>query len=230
MTFSIIARDPESAAFGVAVSTAVPCVGAMVPHARSGMGAIATQSYTNIDLGRDGLKLLAFGLSPREALEGLLADDAASNVRQVAGIDAKGRTFAHSGEDCVGWFGSREGENYSVQGNMLVGEATIDAMAEAFESAVGKWLGIRLMAALEAGQAAGGDKRGRQSAALLVTPMELAKGGALEFNPRRYEVDVRVDEHPDPVAELRRIFDVILSRRKAAAQAARDAARRGDGS
>ena len=211
MTFSIIARDPRSAAFGVAVSTAVPCVGAMVPWARSGVGAIATQSHTNVDLGRDGLKLLELGMSPRAALGGLLADDPGARLRQVAGIDAQGRTFAYSGAECVGWFGSREGADYSVQGNMLVGGETIDAMAEAFEASDGRWLGVRLMAALEAGQAAGGDKRGRQSAALFVTPLDAAKGGEVEFDARRYETNIRVDEHRDPVAELRRIFDLLLA-------------------
>ncbi len=172
VTFSIIARDPNSDAFGVAVSTAVPCVGAMVPHAKSGVGAIATQSYTNVQLGRRGLVLLEMGLSPRAALEGMLADDPGASLRQVAGIDAHGRIFAHSGADCVDWYGSREGDEYSVQGNMLTGKQVVDAMAAAYEERAGKWLGIRLMAALEAGQAAGGDKRGRQSAALLVTPMD----------------------------------------------------------
>jgi uncharacterized Ntn-hydrolase superfamily protein len=211
VTFSIIARDPASAAFGVAVSTAVPCVGAIVPWAKSGVGAIATQSHANIELGREGLKLLELGRGPRAALEGLLADDPGAKLRQVAGIDAHGRTFAFSGADCVDWFGSREGVDYSVQGNMLVGQPTIDAMAEALEASAGKWLGIRLMAALEAGQAAGGDKRGRVSAALLVTPMDAVTGPPpAAFDPRRYEMDIRVDEHPDPVAELRRIFDLIL--------------------
>jgi uncharacterized Ntn-hydrolase superfamily protein len=211
MTFSIIARDPASAAFGVAVSTAVPCVGAMVPWAKSGVGAIATQSHTNVELGQQGLTLLAAGLNPPAALEGLLAEDPGASVRQVAGIDAQGRTFAFSGADCVDWFGSREGPDYSVQGNMLAGQPTIDAMAEAFEANAGKWLGIRLMAALEAGQAAGGDKRGRVSAALLVTPMDPATGPPPPaFDPRRYEMNIRVDEHPDPVAELRRIFDLML--------------------
>ena len=210
MTFSIVGRDPSSDAFGVAVSTAVPCVGAMVPHAMSGVGAIATQSYVNVELGRRGIPLLQRGLSPRAALEGLLAEDAGANVRQVAGIDAKGRTFAYSGKDCVGWYGSREGTDYSAQGNMLVGKETVDAMAAAFEAAAGKWLGTRLLAALEAGQAAGGDKRGRQSAALLVTPMQIATFGAVEFDPLRYEMNIRVDDHPDPVAELRRIFDLVL--------------------
>jgi len=209
VTFSIIARDPDSAAFGVAVSTAVPCVGAVVPHARSGVGAIATQSYTNVDLGIEGLRLLEHGISPRAALEALLAEDDGRDLRQVAGIDARGRTFAYSGKDCVDWFGSREGADYSVQGNMLAGPHVIEAMAGAFESSAGKWLGVRLMAALEAGQAAGGDKRGRQSAALLVTPQVVARGGG-DFDPRTYRLDIRVDEHADPVPELRRIFDLML--------------------
>src|SRR6185295_9593747 len=165
-TFSIIARDPGSAAFGVAVSTAVPCVGAVVPWAKSGVGAIATQSHTNVQLGREGLKLIEAGLSPRAALEGLLLEDPGASLRQVAGIDARGRTFAYTGVDCTEWCGSREGADYSVQGNMLVGQPTVDAMADVFEASAGRWLGIRLMAALEAGQAAGGDNRGRVSAAI----------------------------------------------------------------
>ena len=210
MTFSIIARDPASAAFGVAVSTAVPCVGAIVPWAQSGVGAIATQSYSNIELGRDGLKLVELGLSPKAALESLLAEDPGAALRQVAGIDARGRTFAFTGGECVEWCGSREGDGYSVQGNMLVGQETIDAMAEAFESNAGRSLHQRLMLALEAGQAAGGDKRGRVSAALLVTPADATTGPpAVQFDPRRYEMNIRVDEHADPVAELRRIFEAI---------------------
>jgi uncharacterized Ntn-hydrolase superfamily protein len=220
VTFSIIARDPDSSAFGVAVSTAVPCVGAIVPHAKSGVGAVATQSYSNIDLGRDGLRLLEFGLSPRAALEGLLAEDPGRDLRQVAGIDRHGRTFAYSGKDCVEWFGSSEGTDYSVQGNMLVGPSVVSEMARAFEATAGKWLGIRLMAALEAGQAAGGDKRGRVSAAILVTPMQPRSGAALDFDARAYELNIRVDEHADPVAELRRIFDMMLREGRNAAAAA----------
>lgn len=210
MTFSIIARDPNSASFGIAVCTAVPCVGALVPHARSGIGAVATQSYVNVDLGRDGLTLLGLGMSPKAALEGLLADDPGAELRQVAGIDAQGRTFAYSGARCIDWYGSREGENYSVQGNMLTGPEVVEAMAEVFEETAGTWLSIRLLAALEAGQAAGGDKRGRQSAALLVTPAVVAKGAPLEFDLSTYELNIRVDEHTDPVPELRRIFELLL--------------------
>jgi uncharacterized Ntn-hydrolase superfamily protein len=202
MTFSIVARDPESGLFGVAVSTAVPAVGAMVPHVKAGVGAIATQSYTNVALGIDGLTLLEEGMSPQEALTKLLAEDAQAAVRQCAGIDRQGRVFAYSGDQCVDWYGHRLGENYSVQGNMLVGKETIDAMAETFEAAKGH-LSSRLLKALEAGQAAGGDKRGRESAALLVAP----------FGDEPYgKIDIRVDLHEDPVAELRRVFNVMRER------------------
>jgi uncharacterized Ntn-hydrolase superfamily protein len=202
MTFSIIARDPETGAFGVAVSTAVPAVGAVVPHVQPGTGAIATQSYTNVRLGIDGLALLERGLSPEAALSALLAEDEQRAVRQCAGVDARGRVFAYSGDQCVAWYGHRTGEGYSVQGNMLVGKETIDAMAEAFELAKGH-LSSRLLKALEAGQAAGGDKRGRESAALLVAPF-----GDEAFG----KIDVRVDLHEDPVAELRRIFNIMRER------------------
>lgn len=203
MTFSIIARDPEHGLLGVAVSTAVPGVGAIVPHIRPGVGAIATQSYANVRLGIAGLRLLETGVSPEAALTALLAEDEQAPLRQVAGIDSRGRVFAYSGDQCVEWYGHRTGENYSVQGNMLVGEETVDAMAETFEQSKGH-LASRLLKALEAGQAAGGDKRGRESAALLVLPPEQS-----ELQPN---VDIRVDQHVDPVAELRRIFDLLRER------------------
>lgn len=205
MTFSIIARDPERALFGVAVSTARPCVGAAVPHVKPGVGAIATQSYTNVRLGIDGLRLLDLGLSPEAALTALLQEDREAAKRQVAGIDSRGRVFAYSGDGCVDWYGHRTGENYSVQGNMLVGQETIDAMAAAFEGSSGH-LAVRLLEALEAGQAAGGDKRGRESAALLV-PEPVGAEPWEGF-------DIRVDQHPDPVVELRRIFDLLRERRR----------------
>lgn len=207
MTFSIVARDPERGHLGVAVSTAVPCVGAAVPHVRAGVGAIATQAFTNIGLGVEGLRLLELGLSPEAALTALLDKDAEPQRRQVAGVDSQGRVFAYTGEDCVAWCGSRVGDGYSVQGNMLVGEETIAAMAEAFEAATG-YLTERLLTALEAGQAAGGDRRGRESAALVTAP----------FGPDPYSaVDIRVDQHEQPVAELRRIMDSLAGRYKEAA-------------
>ncbi len=207
MTFSIVARDPERRLLGVAVSTAVPCVGAMVPHVLPGVGAIATQSFTNVRLGIDGLRLLELGLSPEAALIALLGEDPQADRRQAAGIDARGRVFAYSGASCVDWYGHHSGIDYSVQGNMLVGRETIDAMAEAFERSTGH-LALRLLESLEAGQAAGGDKRGRESAALLVP----APAGAEPWDG----VDLRVDQHDDPVAELRRIFDLLRERRRQA--------------
>jgi uncharacterized Ntn-hydrolase superfamily protein len=187
----------------VAVSTAVPCTGVVVPHVRAGVGAIATQADANIRLGIDGLRLLELGLSPEAALTSLLAEDADAAHRQAAAIDSRGRVFAYSGDRCVDWYGHRIGEDYSVQGNMLVGQATIDAMAGAFEASSGE-LAERLLAALEAGQAAGGDKRGRESAAIKVRAANAADWGS--------GVDLRVDLHADPVAELARLFAAFRER------------------
>ena len=207
MTFSIVARDPERNLFGVAVSTAVPCVGAVCTYAKAGVGAIASQSYVNARLGSDGLRLLELGLSPEAALTSLLQEYPEAAKRQAAGIDSRGRVFAYSGDECVDWYGHRTGENYTVQGNMLVGKETIDAMAEAFERSKGH-LSARLLEGLEAGQSAGGDKRGRESAALLAPAPTREHPWA--------GVDIRVDQHPDPVAELRRIFDLLHERRRQA--------------
>lgn len=205
MTFSIVARDAERGVLGVAVSTAVPCAGAVVPHVRAGVGAIATQSYTNVRLGIDGLRLLELGLSPEAALTSLLAEDADAARRQAAAIDSRGRVFAYSGDACVDWYGHRTGQDYSVQGNMLVGQETIDAMAAGFEASSGE-LPQRLLSALEAGQAAGGDKRGRESAALRV-----AASNAFDW---RTNVDLRVDLHAEPVAELVRLFGALRERQE----------------
>ena len=207
MTFSIIARDPERGHFGVAVSTARPCVGAVCPYAKTGVGAIVSQSRVNVRLGTDGLRLLELGLSPEAALTALLQEDPEAAKRQVAGIDSRGRVYAYSGDKCVVWYGHRSGEDYSVQGNMLVGEETIDAMADAFERSKAH-LATRLLEALEAGQAAGGDKRGRESAALLVPAPEVFDLWA--------GIDIRVDSHAEPVGELRRIFDELAERRRKA--------------
>lgn len=202
MTFSIVARDPKTGNLGIAVSTALPCVGVGCTFLQTGVGAIASQAWTNPRLGVDGLKLLEMGLSPEVAITTLLKEDQDPARRQVGAVDAWGRVFAYSGAECTGWFGHRTGDNYSVQGNMLVGGETIEAMAAAFEKTEGI-LPARLMAALEAGQAAGGDKRGRVSAAIIVRPPPSALWEG---------VDIRVDEHPDPVAELRRIFDIVQER------------------
>lgn len=196
-TFSIAARSPRGDAFGIAVCTAVPAVGALVPWV-SLSGAIATQSYINSDLGRHGIALLEKGVPIHTALGALLEADEGRAHRQVHGVDALGNTFAFSGDECVDWYGHIQGDGYTIAGNMLVGEETIRAMADAYEGAPKDGdFAENLLLALEAGQAAGGDKRGKQSAALLVAASE----------PAFYH-NLRVDDHPDPVAELRRIFEL----------------------
>lgn len=197
-TFSIVARDARAGEFGVAVATARPAVGALVPHVCL-QGAIATQAFVNIELGLRGIEAVAGGMPVDRVLEDLLVDDPRPELRQVHGVDGSGRVFTHTGGDCVPWAGHRRGEDVSVAGNMLVGEATIVAMAENFQASGDRGLELaeRLLRALEAGQAAGGDRRGKQSAALLVaSPV-----------PRFYH-NLRVDDHADPVRELRRVLEV----------------------
>ena len=196
-TFSIVARDPETGMFGVAVSTAVPSVGSICPFAAAGVGAIATQAFVNPYLGLDGLTLLAAGRTAAQALMHLVEEDPGRTVRQLSIVDRAGRVAAHTGSDCVPWCGHRLTANAVVAGNMLVGEETLTAMMTAFERTSASDLMERLMSALEAGQAAGGDFRGRQSAALKVVHEE-------EFP----YCDLRVDEHSEPVAELRRILEI----------------------
>jgi uncharacterized Ntn-hydrolase superfamily protein len=196
-TFSIAAGDPRTGDFGVAVSTARPAVGALVPWV-SRHGAIATQARVNTDLGRQGLALVDAGVPVAAALAGLLAADPDRETRQLHGVDARG-PFVHTGSRCVEWCGHLAGDHFTVAGNMLTGEGAIKAMAEAFAAREDE-LSSRLVAALEAGQAAGGDRRGKQSAALLVA----------SESPRGYH-NLRVDDHADPVAELRRVYEVALA-------------------
>jgi len=200
-TFSIAARCPKECGFGVAVSTARPGVGCLVPFV-SLKGAIATQARVNTDLGRKGLALLEQDIEIAVALNALLQTDQDRNIRQVHGVDA-GHTFAFTGQDCVEWAGQHIGEDRTIAGNMLAGPQVIEAMAAAFEQSDGLELSARLVKALEAGQQAGGDKRGRQSAALLVASPD----------PRWYH-NLRVDDHADPVAELRRIYDLVVEHSK----------------
>lgn len=202
-TFSIVAFDPATGELGVAVESKYFGVGSVVPWARAGVGAVATQSRAKMSFGPDGLSLMEAGKSPREALDTLLAADANAEERQVGMIDAQGRTAVHTGAQCHGYAGQREGKNYSVQGNLLAGEGVLTAMAEAFEAAQkkeGSELADWLLAALQAGQAAGGDKRGQQSAALLVVH---AKGGPGGDNDRY--MDLRVEDNPAPIEELARL-------------------------
>lgn len=197
MTFSIAARCPWTGELGVAVSTAIPAVGAICPFARAGVGALSTQSYTNALYGPDGLALLAEGVAPAEVLAVLTGADPGRSVRQVVMVDAAGRAAAYTGTDCVAAHRHIVGDGFAAAGNMLADAAVVDAVARGFQAAPGEALSERLLQALEAGQAAGGDKRGRQSAALLVMADE-------EFAA----CDLRVDEHPDPVSELRRVYEV----------------------
>jgi uncharacterized Ntn-hydrolase superfamily protein len=196
-TFSIVARCPRTGMLGVAVCTAVPAVGSLCPFAKSGVGAIASQSFVNPYLGIDGLALLEKGLRAQEALDQLIAGDPGRDVRQLSIVDCYGHATAFTGKDCIPWHGHAAGEGYAAAANMMVDETTVTAMARAFEVSVADSLPERLLKALEAGDATGGDYRGRQSAALLV------------YNTEEYPYrSLRVDEHRAPVAELRRIFEV----------------------
>ena len=197
-TFSIAAHDPREGSFGVAVSTARPNVGSLVPFV-SLDGAIATQARVNTELGRQGLALLQAGVALPVALAALLEMDPERERRQLHGVGRAAR-FVFTGQLCVPWAGHLEGEHFTVAGNMLTGPEVIQAMAEAFQTAraEGAELSQAILRALEAGQAAGGDKRGKQSAALLVASRD----------PRMYH-NLRVDDHPDPVGELRRIYQVV---------------------
>ncbi|MGQ9364900.1 DUF1028 domain-containing protein [Azospirillum sp. ST 5-10] len=196
-TFSIVARCPRSGMLGVAVATAVPAVGGLCPFLRSGVGAVSTQSWVNPYLAIGVLDRLAAGEPAPDALERVLAGDEGRDLRQIGVVDAAGRAAAWTGAGCTGWAGQIAGDGWTVQGNMLVGEATLRAMGEAFDRAAPLGLAERLLLALEAGQAAGGDMRGKQSAALRV------------HGDEDYPwLDLRVDEHRHPVAELRRIHAI----------------------
>ncbi len=196
-TFSIVARCPRSGMLGVAVSTAVPAVGALCPYVKTGVGAVSTQSWVNPYLAIDALRLMEAGLEASAALDRVLADDDAKGLRQIGVVDAAGRSVAWTGGGCTPWHGHITERDVAIQGNMLVGEATLSAMAEAFRRSESLDLAERLLLALEAGQAAGGDKRGKQSAALRVHHTEDYPW-----------LDLRVDEHRYPVAELRRVYTI----------------------
>ncbi len=201
-TFSIVAADPVAGEFGVAVASKFLAVGAVVPWAQAGVGAVATQSYANVSFGPRGLELMASGLSASEALERLLADDPQRELRQVGLVDARGQAATFTGSGCHPWAGGRTGPGYAAQGNILTGPEVVDAMIQAFEATEGP-LAVRLLAALAAGDRAGGDRRGRQSAALLV----VKPGGGYGGYTDRY-IDLRVDDHTDPVAELERLYRI----------------------
>ncbi len=201
-TFSIVAFDPARLEWGVAVASKFLAAGAVVPWARAGAGAVATQSYANTRFGPEGLARMAQGLSAEETLAALLAEDPEREKRQVGLVDRQGRAAAFTGSECLPWAGHRIGDGFCCQGNLLVDERTLEAMAEAFTIASGE-LADRLVAALLAGDRAGGDRRGRQSAAILVVREGGGYGG---FNDRY--MDLRVDDDPDPVAKLKDLVEL----------------------
>lgn len=196
-TFSIVARCPRTLRLGVAVSTAVPGVGAICPFVQSGIGAVSTQSWVNPYLAIDALALMQQGMAAPAALDRVMASDDGRALRQFGIVDAQGEASSYTGADCTPWCGHRIGPGYAIQGNMLANETVVLAMEGAFLGTETADLAERLVCALEAGQAAGGDKRGKQSAALKIHGQELYPW-----------LDLRVDEHTSPVAELRRVFEV----------------------
>jgi uncharacterized Ntn-hydrolase superfamily protein len=197
MTWSIVARDPRTGAYGVAVTTCAFAVGARVPYGCGRVGAIATQSFVNPFFGVDGLQLLKEGRTAAETLAILVAADPGASNRQAHVVDRDGEAAVFTGADCVDWRGSLSATGVSVAGNMLAGPAVVDDSFAAYDASAGQPFAERLIGALDAGQAAGGDKRGRQSAALLVYSGEDIA-----------EIDLRVDDHPEPLVELRRLLGV----------------------
>jgi uncharacterized Ntn-hydrolase superfamily protein len=194
MTWSIVARDANGA-FGVAIATRFFAVGALCPHGASGVGALSTQALMNPHYGRQGLELLRAGVSAPEVVKRLTAPDEGREQRQLHVIDTAGRIGQHTGKQCVEWCGAVSGDGFSVAGNMLANESVVRETAKAYQAKKGPFA-EKLLSALEAGEAAGGDKRGKQSAALLI------------YSTEEYpELSLRVDDHTEPLAELRRLYD-----------------------
>ena len=197
MTFSVVARCPRTGALGVATSSKALAAGVLMRYVRSGVAAIASQAFANPYLGSDGLALLEQGLPAERAMERLIESDAGRDLRQLGIVDKDGRVAAYTGERCIDWAGHVSGGGYVCLGNILTGEDVVKAMATTFERSVDEDLPERLIRTIEAGQNAGGDRRGRQSAGVHVMT-----------NEDYPLIDLRVDDHPDPVQELRRLFAV----------------------
>ena len=202
-TYSIVGCDLEARQWGVAVQSKFLAVGSVVPWAEPEVGAIATQAYANPRYGPDGLALLREGLSAGEVVERLTGEDGGRDERQLGVVDASGASAAWTGSGCLDWAGNRTGERYSAQGNILVSGETVDALADTFEANSGRPLAERLLEALAAAQAAGGDSRGQQSAALLVVERN---GGYAALSD--VLVDLRVDDHERPIDELARVYEL----------------------
>ena len=201
MTWSIIARDNNTGRFGIAIATRFFAVGALAPHLKSRIGAIATQALINVFYGTEGLRLLEQGAGAAEVVAAVTAADVGRDHRQVHAIDARGGVAAHTGKSCIDWCGALSGHNFSIAGNMLAGPRVIEDTAAAYKKNAVLPFPRRLIAALRAGEAAGGDKRGRQSAALIIC-------GEEDWP----DLNLRVDDHPDPLAELERLERVSRER------------------
>lgn len=201
-TFSIVACDQSMHEWGVAVASKFPAVGAVVPWAKAGAGAVATQAFCKMSFGPDGLARMAEGMSAQDTLAALLANDAGAADRQVGLVDARGGSAAHTGVRCYDWAGHKLGQGFTCQGNILTGPETLDAMAETFTTTSGE-LADRLVAALLAGDSVGGDRRGKQSASVVVVRPNAGYGGDTD----RY-LDLRVDDAVEPVKELERLLGV----------------------
>jgi uncharacterized Ntn-hydrolase superfamily protein len=200
-TYSIVACDLEAGQWGVGVQSKFLAAGSLVPWAEAGVGAVATQAFANPRYGPDGLALLREGASAEEAVERLTAADDGRAQRQLGIVDGQGRSATFTGSECFDWAGGRTGEGYAAQGNILVSQETVDAMAAGFEASKGRRLAERILEALAAAQAAGGDRRGQQAAGLYVVEKD---GGYLGLTD--VIVDLRVDDHPRPIEELTRIY------------------------
>jgi len=201
-TFSIVAIDPQTRNLGVAVQSRYFSVGTAVPWARAGVGAVATQSFVNVSYGPRGLNLLKKGLTVTEVVEKLTRKDKGRDFRQLGIIDAEGNAAAYTGAKCLEWAGSKTEKNYTAQGNILASQEVVASMSEKFETTKGD-LAEKLVAALEGGEEAGGDARGRQSAALLVVGKKKSKAGYGD-----HLIDLRVEDHKDPIAELKRLLSL----------------------
>ncbi|SDL80315.1 DUF1028 domain-containing protein [Sediminibacillus halophilus] len=201
-TFSIVGVDPETGEHGIAVQSKFIAVGSVVPWAKAGVGAVATQAFANPSYGPRGLELLEKGYTPEEVVDLLTKDDPQREERQVGIVDAKGNSASYTGEQCYDWAGGIHGKNFAAQGNILVNEATVSQMAKTFEQSQGT-LAERLLSCLQAAQEAGGDSRGKQSAALYIVK---DKGGYGGFNDRL--VDLLVDDHPEPIQEITRLYQL----------------------
>ena len=201
-TFSIVAMDPDTGEIGVAVQSKIVAVGAVVPWAKANVGAVATQSFANVTYGKEGLRLLEMGKNPEEVVKLLITKDPKKDLRQVGILSASGKAFNFTGNKCFNWAGGKSGKNYTVQGNILENKKVVEAMVKTFESSYGKApLAERLISALKAGQEEGGDKRGMQSASLLIVKEGWGYGG----NNDKFR-DLRVDESNSPINELHRVY------------------------